>query len=484
MGRLNRASIIIAGGDTFRLRNSDNIYSCMEKALKYAREHHDDFVAGLEDFLRIPSVSTDAKYAHDVQRAAEWLASELTRIGVARVEICPTDGHPIVYAEHIIEPSAPTILIYGHYDVQPPDPLDLWETPPFEPTRKNETLYARGSCDDKGQLFMHVKSIESYLQSGDSLPLNLKMLFEGEEETGSKHLSPFVKENRSKLAADVVVISDTAMFDKGVPSITYGLRGLSYVEVSLIGPARDLHSGVYGGAVENPINALARLIAGLHDENHRVTVPGFYDDARPLSAEERQTYAALPFDEKRWLKDVGLAVPKTEEGYSILEAVTGRPTLDCNGIWGGYQGPGAKTVLPSKATAKISMRLVPDQNSLDIAEKLRKYFEAAVPPTMKLEFRNLHGGKPVVVDTKIPAMQAAANAMEAVYGTKPYFTREGGSIPIVAEFKETLGIDTVLMGFGLNSDAIHSPNEHFGLDRFREGIETSIRFMKLYADGQ
>ncbi len=454
----------------------------MEKALEYARQNNDRFVAGLEEFLRIKSISTDQSYSDEVRRAAEWLAAELGRIGVSEVEVCTTDGHPIVFAQHIVDETLPTILIYGHYDVQPPDPLDLWETPPFEPTRKNGTLYARGSCDDKGQLFMHVKSIESYLQSGDALPLNLKMIFEGEEETGSEHLVPFVKENRKRLAADVVVISDTAMFADGVPSITYGLRGMAYVEVTLTGPSRDLHSGVYGGAVENPINVLSRLIAGLHDEEHRVTIPGFYDDVIPLTAEERSTFAALPFDEKGWLDEIEIKQARTEHGYSVLEAVTARPTLDCNGIWGGYQGPGAKTVLPAKASAKISMRLVPDQKSPDVTDKIRKYFEENTPPTMKLDFQDVHGGKPVLVDTKIPAMRAAADAMKAVFGKEPFFTREGGSIPIVADFKEILGIDTVLMGFGLNSDAIHSPNEHFGLDRFRQGIETSIRFMKVYGE--
>ncbi|MDX1430482.1 MAG: M20/M25/M40 family metallo-hydrolase, partial [Rhodothermales bacterium] len=286
----------------------------MDKALDYAREHHDDFVAELEEFLRIKSVSTDASFSDEVRRAADWLAAQLSRVGVREVEVCPTDGHPIVFAQHIVDEKLPTILIYGHYDVQPPDPLELWETPPFEPTRKNGTLYARGSCDDKGQLFMHVKSVESYLQSGDDLPLNLKMIFEGEEETGSEHLVPFVKENRKRLSADVVVISDTAMFAQGVPSITYGLRGMAYVEVTLTGPSRDLHSGVYGGAVENPINVLSRLIASLHDEDHRVTIPGFYDDVVPLTAEERATFAALPFDEKGWLGEIGVSVPRTEKG--------------------------------------------------------------------------------------------------------------------------------------------------------------------------
>ncbi len=454
----------------------------MEKALSYAQEHHDEFVDRLEDFLRIPSISTNSAHAGEVKRAANWLADELKRIGIKTVEVHETGGHPIVYAEHLVDDSKPTILVYGHYDVQPPDPLDLWTSPPFEPTRKDGILYGRGTCDDKGQLFMHVKAAEAYLQSGDELPLNLKMVFEGEEETGSDHIVPFVRENTERMKADVVVVSDTAMFDEGVPSITYGLRGMAYVEVKLTGPDRDLHSGVYGGAVENPINALAKLIAGLHDEDHRVTLPGFYDDVVPLSDEERATYKALPFDEEGFIADAGAPMAKTEAGYSPHEGSTGRPTLDCNGIWGGYIEPGAKTVLPSTASAKISMRLVPNQTSEKAAKQLEKYFKEHAPTTMKLDFKYLHGGKAVLVDTTIPAMQSAATAMEQVFGRKPFFTREGGSIPIVADFKEILGIDTVLMGFGLNSDAIHSPNEHFGLERFRQGIETSIRFMKVYGE--
>jgi acetylornithine deacetylase/succinyl-diaminopimelate desuccinylase-like protein len=454
----------------------------MEKALSYAQDHFDNFVGGLEDFLRIPSISTNADHAGEVKRAANWLADELRRIGVNTVEVHETGGHPIVYAEHLVDPSKPTILVYGHYDVQPPDPLDLWTSPPFEPTRKDGVLYGRGTCDDKGQLFMHVKAAEAYLQTEGSLPLNLKMVFEGEEETGSDHIVPFVRENRERMKADVVVVSDTAMFDEGVPSITYGLRGMAYVEVKLTGPDRDLHSGVYGGAVENPINALAKLIAGLHDEDHRVTLPGFYDDVVPLSDEERATYRALPFDEEAFIADAGAPTAKTEKGYSPHEGSTGRPTLDCNGIWGGYIEKGAKTVLPSTASAKISMRLVPNQTSEKAAEQLKNYFEENTPRTMKLDFNYLHGGKAVLVDTTIPAMQSAADAMEEVFGRKPFFTREGGSIPIVADFKEILGIDTVLMGFGLNSDAIHSPNEHFGLERFRQGIETSIRFMKIFGE--
>lgn len=453
----------------------------MRQALDYAASHHEEFVDHLEDLLRIPSISTDAAYADDVQRAAHWLVDYLREIGIQHAEAVPTDGHPIVFAEHIVDESRPTVLVYGHYDVQPPDPLELWETPPFEPTRRNGVLYGRGTCDDKGQLMMPVNAAASYLAAGAELPVNLKFLIEGEEESGSSHLAPFIESWKERLAADVVLICDTSMFAPGVPSITYGLRGLAYVEVTLTGPNRDLHSGTYGGAVHNPASALAALLAGLHDERHRVAVPGFYDNVRPLTDEERETFRQLPFDDEAWKASIGLNEARTEEGYSIREAISARPTCEVNGLWSGYIGVGAKTVLPSKASAKISCRLVPDQTPGEITRKLRQYFEENTPPTMQLTFRDLHGGHGVIVDTSHPAMQAAADAVEAVYGKAPFFTREGGSIPVVADFKRLLGLDSVLMGFGLNSDAIHSPNEHFGLDRYREGTEAIIRFMKAYA---
>ncbi len=453
----------------------------MQNALAYAQAHFDDFVDELKDLLRIPSISTDPAYNDDVNRAAEWLVDHFHHLGVVDAEAIATDGHPIVFAEHLVDEACPTILVYGHYDVQPPDPLELWESRPFEPVIKNGTLYARGTCDDKGQLFMHLKALESYFQTTGQPPVNLKFIYEGEEESGSKHLVPFIEAHKDQLAADVVLISDTAIFAPGVPSITYGLRGMAYVEVILTGPDRDLHSGVYGGAIENPLNVLARLVAGLHDADYRITLPGFYDEVRPLTEEERESFRQLPFDEHEWMASVGVEAVYAEKGYTVWEAVTARPTFDANGIWGGYQGEGAKTVLPSKAGVKISTRLVPDQDSDEIAEKIRHYFEKYTPPTMKLDFRNLHGGKPVLVNTQSPAMQAAAEAMAGVYGKKPFFVRGGGSIPVVADFKEILGLDSVLMGFGLDSDAIHSPNEHFGLDRFQEGIQSIIRFMDLYA---
>ncbi len=462
----------------------------MDSALAYARRHADRFVEELTDWLRIPSISTDPEYAGDVRRAAEWLAADLRRAGVSRVELMETGtaehrGHPVVYAEHLVDAEAPTVLVYGHYDVQPPDPLELWTSPPFEPVLKDGHLVARGSSDDKGQVFMHAKAAEAYLKNdgpqAGGPPVNLKFLIEGEEESGSVNLDLFIEANKTLLKADVVLISDTGLFAPGVPSITYGLRGLAYVEVTLTGPARDLHSGMYGGAVHNPANALARMIADLHDADHRVTVEGFYDDVRPLTDDERAEFARLPFDEAAWLAEAGAKAPRTEKGYTTLEGVSARPTLDVNGIWGGYTGQGAKTVLPSKASAKISCRLVPDQTPADVTDKLRCHFERHTPDTMTLEFKDLHGGHGAIVDIKAPAMQAAKEAMRGVFGREPFFTREGGSIPVVAAFKRLLGLDTVLMGLGLDSDAIHSPNEKFGLDRFHQGIEASIRFMDAYA---
>ena len=452
----------------------------MDKALAYARERSDIFVDELSEFLRIPSISTDEAYAADVRRAAEWLAAEFRRIGMQQVDVIETPGHPVVTAGIHVGDDRPTVLLYGHYDVQPPDPLALWETPPFEPSIRNGDLYARGACDDKGQLFMHLKAVEAYLAGEGHLPVNVKFIVEGEEENGSLHLRQFLEQHADSLSADVVLISDTSMFAEDMPSVTYGLRGLAYVEVVLRGPKRDLHSGVYGGAVENPLNVLARLIGNLHDEDHRVTLPGFYDNVRDLTAEERRVIGELPFDERQWLAAVGVEAPRTEIGYSVLEAVWARPTLDVNGIWGGYQGPGAKTVLPSEAGAKISMRLVPDQQPDEIVGKIKRYFEAETPETMELTFRDLHGGPAFLVDRTIPAMRAASEALAEEFKREPAFIREGGSIPVVADFKDVLGLDTVLMGFGLNSDAIHSPNEHFGLNRFHKGIASSIRFLNAF----
>ena len=453
-------------------------------ALAYAAQHEARFVDELKSLLRIPSVSTDPACTGEVRRAAVWLADHLRAIGMEEARVHATGGHPIVTAAHGHAAKRPTLLTYGHYDVQPPDPLDLWESPPFEPVEREGALFARGACDDKGQLFMHVKAAESWLRTAGDLPIRLKFLIEGEEESGSAHLRPFLETHRDRLKADVACISDTALFAAGLPTIAYGLRGMAYAEVILEGPDRDLHSGVYGGAVENPIHALARLIAGLHDEQGRVTLPGFYDAVRDLDDEEREAFRNLPFDEAAWKREIGVREARPETGYSVLEAARGRPALDVNGVGGGYQGEGAKTVLPSQARAKISARLVPDQRPDEVGAMLRRYFETEAPPSMRVTFRYLHGCMPALVDRSLPAMQAAFRALRAEFGRPPVFIREGGSIPVVADFQEALGLDTVLMGFGLDSDAIHSPNEHFGLDRFRQGVASCIRFMGELAAGE
>ena len=453
----------------------------MNDALDYARANQERFVGELIDLLRIPSISTDPAYSQSVADAAGWLTEALRDIGVKDAVSTETEGHPIVTGEVYVDAALPTVLVYGHYDVQPPDPLDLWNSPPFEPMIKDGLLFARGACDDKGQLLMHLKALESWMRTAGKPPLNLKFILEGEEESGSASLADFIREHKDALAADIVVISDSSLFAPGIPSITYGLRGMAYVEFTLTGPDRDLHSGTYGGAIHNPINALAALIGEMHDDNGRIAIDGFYDDVRSLSERERSAMAALPFDAEAWAREVGVETPRMEAGYSVLEASTVRPTLDCNGVWGGYTGDGAKTVLPSKASAKISMRLVPDQDPDEIAGLIGAWLRKRVPDSMQLQFRSLHGAQPVLVDTGSAAMKAASKALNDVYGRDPYFTRIGGSIPVVADFKHLLGLDSVLMGFGLDSDAIHSPNEHFGLDRFAQGIEAIVRFHSHYA---
>ncbi|MDE2827786.1 MAG: dipeptidase [Bacteroidota bacterium] len=453
----------------------------MNDALDYAGANQERFVGELIDLLRIPSISTDPAFSQNVADAAGWLTEALRDIGVKNAVSTETEGHPIVTGEVHVDAALPTVLVYGHYDVQPPDPLDLWNSPPFEPMIKDGLLYARGACDDKGQLLMHLKALECWMRTMGRPPVNLKFILEGEEESGSASLPGFIREHKDALAADIVVISDSSLFAPGIPSITYGLRGMAYVEITLTGPDRDLHSGTYGGAIHNPINALAALIGEMHDANNRIAIDGFYDCVRSLSERERSAMAALPFDEEAWAREVGVETPRMEAGYSALEASTVRPTLDCNGIWGGYTGDGAKTVLPSKASAKISMRLVPDQDPEEIAGLIEVWLRKRVPDSMQLQFRSLHGAQPVLVDTGSAAMTAASKALHDVYGRDPYFTRIGGSIPVVADFKHLLGLDSVLMGFGLDSDAIHSPNEHFGLDRFAQGIEAIVRFHAHYA---
>jgi acetylornithine deacetylase/succinyl-diaminopimelate desuccinylase-like protein len=458
----------------------------MQKAIEYIQENKQRFLDELFDLLRIPSVSADPKYSADVARTAESVANHLRNAGADKVEICPTPGHPIVYAEKIIDPSKPTVLVYGHYDVQPADPLELWTTPPFEPTiRKTEihpdgAIFARGSCDDKGQMFMHVKAFEAMWKTG-TLPCNIKFMIEGEEEVGSDNLGDFCVANKERLKADVVLISDTSIIANDTPSIDSGLRGLSYVEVEVTGPNRDLHSGVYGGAVANPINALAKMIASMHDENNHITIPGFYEKVAELNAAERDALNLAPFSEAEYKKDLDIDAVWGEKGYTTLERTGIRPTLDCNGIWGGYIGEGAKTVLPSKAFAKISMRLVPNQTSGEITELFKKHFESIAPAGVRVEVRPHHGGEPVVTPTDSKAYQAASKAMETTYGKTPIPTRGGGSIPIVALFERELGLKSVLMGFGLDSDALHSPNEHYGLFNYYKGIETIPYFHYYFA---
>lgn len=438
------------------------------------------FIDELFQWLRIPSVSADSRHKEDVRKAAEFLKEQFTTAGVDSVKLYETKGHPVVFAEKNIDAKLPTVLVYGHYDVQPPDPLNLWNSPPFEPIIKDDKIYARGSCDDKGQVYMHVKAFETMMKL-NQLPCNVKFMVEGEEEIGSDNLETFVKTNKDRLKADIILISDTALISLDHPSITVGLRGLSYVEVEVTGPNRDLHSGVYGGAVANPVNILSRMIASMHDENGKVTIPGFYDKVAELSAAERQTLNKAPFDLNDYKKDLDIADVKGEAGYTTIERTGIRPTLDVNGIWGGYTGEGAKTVLPSKAYAKISMRLVPNQVSEEITKLFVKHFNSIAPPYVKVKVTPLHGGEAAVTPTDSKAFKAAKKAFEEVWGKTPIPTRDGGSIPIVALFKKELGLDTVLMGFGLDSDAIHSPNEHYGVKNFTIGIETIVAFYKHYA---
>lgn len=447
----------------------------------YINKNKDRFLDELFELLRIPSVSADPKYKKDVFRTADVIKEKLIAAGADKVEICPTAGYPIVYGEKIIDPTLPTVLMYGHYDVQPPDPLDLWTSGPFEPVIRDGKIYARGACDDKGQMYMHIKAFE-FMMKTNSLPCNVKFMIEGEEEVGSTNLGIFVKQNKDRLKADVILISDTGIIANDIPSITVGLRGLSYVEVEVTGPNRDLHSGLYGGAVANPINVLCEMIARLKDDKNRITIPGFYDDVEILTADERAEMAKAPFSLDEYKKALALSDIHGEDGFSTNERNSIRPTLDVNGIWGGYTGEGAKTVIASKAYAKISMRLVPHQNSDKITELFSKYFNSIAPKSVKVKVTPHHGGEPVVTPSTSVAYKAASMAMETTFGKKPVPVRSGGSIPIVAMFKSELGLDSVLMGFGLDSDAIHSPNEHYGVFNYLKGIETIPYFFKNYAE--
>jgi len=443
--------------------------------LEYLNDHKDKFLNELLDLLRIPSVSADNKFDGDVRNAAMFVKDQLIAAGVDYAELYETKGHPIVYAEKIIDSSFPTVLVYGHYDVQPADPYELWDHPPFEPIVKNDRIYARGACDDKGQMYMHVKAFEAMMET-NTLTCNVKFMIEGEEEVGSDNLEAFIKEEKQKLSADVILISDTSIINNDTPSITVGLRGLSYIEVEVTGPNKDLHSGVYGGAVANPINILSKLIADMQDEEGRITLPGFYDDVLKYSEAQRAEMAKAPFDLDHYKKELNIEEIKGEKGFSTIERVGIRPCLDVNGIWGGYTGPGSKTVLPSKAFAKISTRLVSNQNSDKITQMIIKYFEENAPKSVKVKVTPHHGGTPAVVSTYSNGYQAASKAFEQSWGKTPIPTMEGGSIPIVALFMQELKIEPILMGFGLDSDDIHSPNESYGLFNYYKGIETITCF--------
>ncbi len=452
----------------------------MEKFTRYIDENRDRFLNELFDFIRIPSVSAKAENKDDMVRCAEFVKKSLLDAGADRAEVFPTAGHPIVYGEKKVNDTLPTVLIYGHYDVQPAEPIELWKSPPFEPEIRDGKIYARGADDDKGQLFMHVKAFEMMNRMSE-LPCNVKFMIEGEEEVGSANLESFCTANKEMLASDVILISDTTMIAQDIPSVTSGLRGLSYMQVEVIGPDRDLHSGLYGGAVVNPCNVLCEMIASLKDENGRITIPGFYDDVLEISVAERKDMARRPYDHDDFMKSIDVDALGGEEGFSTHERLGIRPSLDVNGIWGGYTGEGAKTILPAKAFAKVSMRLVPNQNSEKIAQLFIKHFESIAPAGVRVKAEYLHGGQAYVSPLDTPEYEAASLAMEATFGKKPIPVRSGGSIPIVAVFEKVLGTKSILLGFGLDADAIHSPNESYPLFNFFRGIETIPHYYSNYA---
>ncbi|MBQ5613387.1 MAG: dipeptidase [Tidjanibacter sp.] len=448
----------------------------------YIEQNKDRFLSELFELLRIPSISAQPSlHKGDMVRAAEWLRESLLKAGVDRAEVMPTEGNPVVFAEKIIDPAKPTVVVYGHYDVMPVDPIEQWNTEPFEPVVKDGRIWGRGADDDKGQLFMHAKAFET-LVATEQLTCNVKFMLEGEEEIGSESLYKWCEENKELVAGDVILISDTSMIAWDIPSITCGLRGLTYMQVEVTGPDKDLHSGLYGGAVANPANVLAEMIASLVDDKGHITIPGFYDDVRELSAEEREEFNKAPFSKENYMKGVGVEELAGEEGYTTPERTGVRPTLDVNGMWSGYIGEGTKTIIPSTASAKISMRLVPHQDYEKIAELFEAHFRAIAPPTVKVDVKFLHGGAPYVSPTDLKAYQAAAAAVEQTFGRRPLPFYSGGSIPIVSHFEKALGMKSILLGFGLSCDAIHSPNESFGLDNFYRGIETIAAFYKYFAE--
>ena len=454
----------------------------MKSALAYIETNKERFVEELFDLLRIPSISAQPSlHKDDMVRCAEWLAASLVKAGADTAQVMPTNGNPVVYAEKIVNPEARTVLVYGHYDVMPVDPREEWHTDPFEPVIKDGRIWGRGADDDKGQLFMHAKAFEAMCAT-DSLPCNVKFMLEGEEEIGSANLYDFCRENKELLAADIILVSDTSMISMDTPSITCGLRGLTYMEVEVTGPNKDLHSGLFGGAVANPANVLTRLVSSLVDENGRVTIPHFYDDVRELTPAEREAFNQAPFCLDSYKRALDIDDVEGEEGYTTIERTGVRPSLDVNGIWGGYTGEGTKTVIPSKASAKISMRLVPNQNFEKIGELFKSHFEAIAPKSVKVDVRFLHGGAPYVAPTDMPAYKAAEKAIVDTFGKKPLPFYSGGSIPIISGFEQILGIKSLLIGFGLAEDAIHSPNESYGLNQFYKGIETIPLFYKYFAE--
>ncbi len=454
----------------------------MDDVLSFIESKKEENLTGLMEFLKFESISSEPEKKEEVKRTAEYLKDHILNIGFETVKVVETAGHPIVYAEWTgAGKNAKTVLIYGHYDVQPVDPIELWDTPPFEPTVRNGKIFARGTADDKGQVFAQLKALEAHLKTNGKLPVNVKLVIEGEEEAGSNNLDPFVRNNKEMLACDTVVISDTEWFADDVPSICYALRGISFIEVKLTGPNRDLHSGTFGGLVANPIQVLAKMIDELIDENGRITIPGFYDDVLDVTDFERENFKKLPFDLEKYKKDLSVKALTGEKGYTPLERTWIRPSLDINGIKGGYTGEGAKTILPSEASAKISMRLVPNQKPEDITNKIIKYLKQIAPDTVKIEINPLHGGEPVLTPIDSPGIKAAQKALKAAFGKEPVFMREGGSIPIVALFSEVLNVAPVLMGFGLPGDNIHSPNENFDLNNFYGGIKAAAHFFDEFA---
>jgi acetylornithine deacetylase/succinyl-diaminopimelate desuccinylase-like protein len=449
--------------------------------IDYLKSNIDVFVEELKEYIRIPSISTSPLYKNDILKCADFISEKLRIAGMSRVEIFPTEGYPIVYGEWLGQPGKPTILVYGHYDVQPADPLELWLSDPFDPVIRDGKIWARGSSDNKGQNYIHIKAAEAFFKTGGTPPVNIKFILEGEEEDGSQSLTEFIPKNRELLSCDAVLISDTSMYKLGVPTITYAVRGLLYMEVEVIGPSKDLHSGSFGGSVANPINELAKIISKLHDKNGKVTIPNFYKNVQATTKAEKENFRRLKFSDKKYSTEVGVKQLAGEKGFSTLERLWTRPTLDCNGIFGGFTGEGAKTVLPSKATAKISMRLVPNQDPEKIAKDFAKHIKALAPKSIKVEVKTLHYGNAAVVPFGSKALEAASVAGFKAFGKKTVFTREGGSIPIVVDFMKNLNAPVVMMGLGLDSDDIHSPNEHFHLENFEKGLYASVFFFEEFS---